>query len=113
MRKLFGHSALDNIHVGILETASSTPSLMSSRICSALLSTLKLARDWNRWRIFFGNTIRFDDEGYPAPDNMEQFHANFFQDFGRGFLFLLRAATGKEWNSCIIAFHDKVTRPCQ
>ncbi|CEG50199.1 voltage-gated ion channel superfamily [Plasmopara halstedii] len=34
-------------------------------------------------------------------DNIDE-HANF-QDFGRGFLFLLRAATGEAWNSCM---HD-------
>lgn len=34
-------------------------------------------------------------------DNIDA-HANF-QDFGKGFLFLLRAATGEAWNSCM---HD-------
>ncbi|KAL4150744.1 hypothetical protein PRNP1_010141 [Phytophthora ramorum] len=34
-------------------------------------------------------------------DNIDS-HANF-QDFGNGFLFLLRAATGEAWNSCM---HD-------
>ncbi|GMF38757.1 unnamed protein product [Phytophthora fragariaefolia] len=34
-------------------------------------------------------------------DNIDS-HANF-QDFGKGFLFLLRAATGEAWNSCM---HD-------
>jgi len=37
-------------------------------------------------------------------DNIDS-HANF-QDFGTGFLFLLRAATGEAWNSCM---HDLAT----